>query len=126
MLQLSYTMVNVSDMTQSLESYRDKLGLTSRFESEWWSEFDTGETTLALHHGVKLGTASDAATETEPVAGTCFIAFNVESVDEAYEALTAKGVTFLSKPETKEQEGIRSTNCVDPDGLLITISQPLR
>ncbi len=105
MLQLSYTMVNVSDMTQSLESYRDKLGLTS---------------------GVKLGTASDAATETEPVAGTCFIAFNVESVDEAYEALTAKGVTFLSKPETKEQEGIRSTNCVDPDGLLITISQPLR
>ena len=124
-LQLRYVMVNVSDMTQSLEFYRDKLGLTSRFESEWWSEFDTGATTLALHHGVKRDSASNSATEKEPVAGTSFIGFDVESVDEVYEALSAKGVTFLSEPETKEQEGIRSTNCLDPDGLTVTISQSL-
>jgi len=34
---------------KAVKFYRDVLGLTVKFESPGWSEFATGETTLALH-----------------------------------------------------------------------------
>ena len=49
--KVDYVMVMVSDMQRSVSFYRDKLGLPLKFESKDWSEFQTGETTLALHGG---------------------------------------------------------------------------
>jgi lactoylglutathione lyase len=34
-----YTMVIVSDMSESITFYRDKLGLALKFESPEWTEF---------------------------------------------------------------------------------------
>jgi catechol 2,3-dioxygenase-like lactoylglutathione lyase family enzyme len=39
----------VSEMGTAVNFYRDVLGLQLKFESPGWSEFVTGETTLALH-----------------------------------------------------------------------------
>lgn len=39
----------VANMEQAVKLYRDVLGLKLKFESPGWSEFLTGETTLALH-----------------------------------------------------------------------------
>jgi catechol 2,3-dioxygenase-like lactoylglutathione lyase family enzyme len=39
----------VADMNKAVKFYRDVLGLQIKFESPGWSEFVTGETTLALH-----------------------------------------------------------------------------
>jgi hypothetical protein len=39
----------VGDMGKAVAFHRDVLGLGLRFESPFWSEFDTGPTTLALH-----------------------------------------------------------------------------
>ena len=36
-------------MDKAVKFYRDVVGLTLKFESPGWSEFVTGETTLALH-----------------------------------------------------------------------------
>jgi catechol 2,3-dioxygenase-like lactoylglutathione lyase family enzyme len=36
-------------MNKAVKFYRDVLGLKFKFESPGWSEFVTGETTLALH-----------------------------------------------------------------------------
>jgi lactoylglutathione lyase len=47
--KVDYVMVNVSDMNRSVAFYRDTLGLSVKFESPGWSEFQTGATTLALH-----------------------------------------------------------------------------
>ena len=47
--QFRYVIKFVTDMNKAVEFYRDTLGLTLRFESASWSEFATGETTLALH-----------------------------------------------------------------------------
>ena len=47
--QLRYVIKFVADMDKAVKFYRDVLGLNLKFESPGWSEFATGETTLALH-----------------------------------------------------------------------------
>jgi catechol 2,3-dioxygenase-like lactoylglutathione lyase family enzyme len=122
--QLDYAMVVVSDMTRSVEFYRDKLGIPLKFESPDWTEFLTGTTTLALHGG---GVAQQGAPAGDPSkqAGTCSIGFNVEDVDKTYEELKAKGIRFVMPPAQREGEGIRLAVCIDPDGLPIAFAQAI-
>ena len=66
-MRLSYVIKFVSDMDKAIAFYGDTLGLESKFQSPFWSEFNTGETTLALHPAspenpagsVQLGLGSD-------------------------------------------------------------------
>ncbi len=48
-MKLAYVIEFVSDMNRAVKFYRDVLGFQLKFESPGWSEFVTGETTLALH-----------------------------------------------------------------------------
>lgn len=41
-----------SDMDRSVAFYRDLLGMKVKSLSAWWSEFDLGNGTLALHPGL--------------------------------------------------------------------------
>lgn len=118
--QLDYTMVIVSDMTRSVEFYRDKLGIPLKFESPEWTEFLTGTTTLALHGG---GVTKEASGDQSKHAGTCSIGFNVEDLDKTYQELQAKGVRFVMAPMQRENEGIRLAVAVDPDGLPVSFAQ---
>jgi predicted enzyme related to lactoylglutathione lyase len=119
---LDYTMVMVSDMTRSVEFYRDQLELTLKFQSPDWTEFSTGTTTLALHSG-GLKQERTAGTDPAKAAGTCSIGFNVQDVDRTYEELKAKGIRFVMPPTQREGEGIKLAVCIDPDGLPISIAQ---
>ena len=47
--EFRYVIKFVADMNKAVKFYRDILGLQLKFESSGWSEFVTGETTLALH-----------------------------------------------------------------------------
>jgi len=120
--QIDYTMVVVSDMSRSVEFYRDRLGITLKFQSPDWTEFQTGTTTLALHGGGIKSTTPPAGDPTKQ-AGSCSIGFNVADVDKTYEELKAKGITFVMPPTQREGEGIKLAVCVDPDGLPIAFAQ---
>ena len=122
--QLDYAMVVVSDMTRSVEFYRDKLGVPLKFESPEWSEFQTGTTTLALHGG-GVPQKGPPAGDPSKQAGSCSIGFNVEDVDKTYEDLKAKGIHFVMPPTQREGEGIRLAVCIDPDGLPIAFAQAI-
>ena len=113
------TMVVVSDMTRSVQFYRDTLGLKLRFDSPDWSEFDVDGNTLALH-----GDGKDTDGKADPkAAGTASICFGVKDVDAAHDALTEKGLNFVMPPTTREQEGIRLASLLDPDGFPISLVQ---
>ncbi len=79
--QLSYVMEFVSDMERAVKFYRDVIGLPLKFQSPDWSEFSTGNTTLALH----------PASEKNP-AGKVEVGFNVENLQNFYEEMSARGV----------------------------------
>ena len=48
-MKLNYVIKFVGEMDSAVRFYRDVLGLPLKFEPPGWSEFATGETTLALH-----------------------------------------------------------------------------
>jgi lactoylglutathione lyase len=123
--KVDYVMVNVSDMSRSVAFYRDVLGLALKFESPGWSEFQTGATTLALHHAQASAGGEDRAPK-GPVAGTCSIGFSVEDLATTHRELAARGARFVLPPTEQVDEGIRLAVCVDPDGLAISFAEPLR
>lgn len=108
-MRLNYAIKFVSDMEGAIAFYRDTLGLTPRFQSPFWSEFDTGETTLALH----------PASEENP-AGTVQLGLGTEDIDNFYTSGRAQGITFTSEP--RELHGSRIARFRDPDGAEISIS----
>ena len=109
MTSLKYVIKYVSDMDGAVEFYRDQVGLSLRFSSPHWSEFETGNTTLALH----------AANDEHP-AGSAQIGFGVEDLEEFYAARSAAGVDFTSPPT--EQFGAKIAKFTDPDGAECSVS----
>jgi lactoylglutathione lyase len=122
--KVDYVMVNVSDMSRSVAFYRDVLGLPLKFESPGWSEFQTGATTLALHH-VPARVGAQGRAPAEPAAGTCSIGFSVEDIEATHRELVERGARFVLAPTDQVNEGIRLAVCVDPDGLAVSFAQPL-
>ena len=86
-MRFKYAMKFVADMDKAVAFYRDVLGLKLRFQSPGWSEFDTGETTLALH----------AASEGYP-PGSVQLAFGAKTSKASMPAREANGVTFVMPP----------------------------
>ena len=102
--QFRYVIKFVTDMNKAVKFYRDTLGLQLRFESPGWSEFATGETTLALH----------PASDKNP-AGNVEFGFTVADVEAFYRDMSAKGVLF-SIPPRKQDFGGLLAQFVDSEG----------
>ncbi|OLE70142.1 glyoxalase/bleomycin resistance/dioxygenase family protein [Candidatus Bathyarchaeota archaeon] len=119
--QVDYVIIGVSDMARSVKFYHDTLGLLLKYETKEWTEFATDKTTLALHSGPK--TARGEPGSGEIAAGKCSIGFVVPDIEESFRELQAKGVHFVMHPQQREGEGIKLAEFVDPDGLIISLSQ---
>jgi predicted enzyme related to lactoylglutathione lyase len=109
-MRLNYAIKFVSDMDAAVAFYRDSLGLTLRFESPFWSEFDTGATSLALH----------PASDDNP-AGSVQLGFGVDDIDHFYDSARAEGLRFTSPPT--DVHGTRIARFVDQDGAEVSVSQ---
>jgi catechol 2,3-dioxygenase-like lactoylglutathione lyase family enzyme len=92
--QLRYVIKVVADMDKAVKFHRDVLGLKLKFESPGWSEFLTGETTLALH----------PASDKNP-AGKVELGFTVADVEASYRDMSAKGVLFSMPPKKQDFGG---------------------
>jgi predicted enzyme related to lactoylglutathione lyase len=103
-MKLGYVIEFVSDMNRAVKFYRDVLGLQLTFESPGWSEFVTGETTLALHPASQKN-----------AAGTVELGFMVPDVQEFHKEMGAKGVQF-TMPPTKQDYGGLLARLVDSEG----------
>jgi predicted enzyme related to lactoylglutathione lyase len=102
--QLRYVIKFVAEMDKAVKFYRDVVGLTLKFESPGWSEFVTGETTLALH----------PASEKNP-AGKVELGFTVADVEAFYRNMSAKGVLFSMPPKKQDFGGVLA-HFVDSEG----------
>jgi predicted enzyme related to lactoylglutathione lyase len=109
MPRLSYVMKFVSDMDAAVAFYRDVVGLELKFASPEWSEFSTGDTTLALH----------PASEANP-AGGVELGFSVDDLDAFHRETTAKGVAYVRPPEA--MHGMRLATFLDCEGAKVTVS----
>jgi lactoylglutathione lyase len=106
---LNYAIEFVADMNRAVKFYRDVIGLPLKFESPGWSEFATGDTTLALH----------PASQKNP-AGKVELGFNVVDLKKFYEDMRAKGVKF-PMPPTKQDFGGTLAQFEDSEGAHVNV-----
>lgn len=92
--KLSYAIEFVADMNRAVKFYRDVIGLPLKFDSPGWSEFATGETTLALHPASEKN-----------AAGKVELGFNVPDLQKFYDDMRAKGVKFPMAPKKQDFGG---------------------
>ncbi len=108
MAKLNYVIKFVADMDRAVNFYREKLDLPLRFQSPHWSEFATGETTLALH-------PADA----EHPAGSTRLGFSVPDLKTFYAEMSSK-VHFTMAPAM--QFGVLLAQFEDSEGAEVSIS----
>ncbi len=107
--KLTYAIKFVADMETAVAFYRDTFGLTLRFASPDWSEFETGEVTLALH----------PQTKTNP-AGAVEIGFSAPDLPAIYAARTQSGLIFTEAPRL--EHGTLLSHIVDCEGAEVSLS----
>ena len=111
-MKLTYAIKYVADMDRSIAFHRDVLGLELKFQSPFWTEFATGETSLALHPAmdghkpgsVQLGVAAD-------------------SLGEFYARRDELGLSFTRPPT--EMHGMHIARFTDADGAETSVSGPV-
>ena len=110
-IKLSYIICFVDNLEEAIRFYRDTLGFPLKFQSPDWTEFATGETTLALHPA-----------STRQPAGTFQLGFHVPNLDEFHQDMTGKGYQFTRPPEI--EFGARTARFVDSHGTEYSVSGP--
>jgi catechol 2,3-dioxygenase-like lactoylglutathione lyase family enzyme len=106
--KLTYAIAYVADMQKALAFYRDTLGLTVKFASPSWSEFVTGDVTLALH----------PATPEKP-AGRILLGFNLPGLKALHAA--GEGPLEFVGP-LREEHGVTLGAARDSEGGEISLS----
>ncbi len=108
-MQLTYAIKYVADMDKAVAFHRDTLGLPLKFQSPEWSEFATGDTTLALHP-VTPGKA----------AGSVELGFAHEDLGAFYAKRNDLGVEFTRAPA--EMHGMHIAQIRDSEGAETSVS----
>lgn len=93
-MKLAYAIKFVADMDRAVAFYRDSMGLALTFASPGWSEFETGETKLALH----------PASSANP-AGTVELGFTVSDLQRFYDE-KKRSVRFTMAPKKQDFGGV--------------------
>jgi predicted enzyme related to lactoylglutathione lyase len=109
-MKFSYAIKFVADMDSAVAFYRDSVGLSLKFASPSWSEFDTGETTLALH----------PASAANP-AGTVELGFTVPNIQQFYQDKSRAGLRF-TMPPVKQDFGGLLAQFEDSEGARCSVS----
>jgi predicted enzyme related to lactoylglutathione lyase len=110
-MKLNYVIEFVGDMDRAVKFYREVLGLPLKFESPGWSEFSTGETSLALH----------PASEKNP-PGSIELGFNVANLRAFHHEMTTKGLQFTMPPTQQDYGGVLA-QFVDSEGRRCSVSE---
>lgn len=118
-MQVSYVIIFVSDMKNSVSFYRDVLELPMKFESPEWTEFSTGDATLALHASRGPGGTDDGDGDLPP--GRCRPGLGVPDLGAFHERMVERGVRCVQEP--KDLFGARVAQYMDPDGLVISVGE---
>lgn len=109
-VKLNYAIEFVADMDRAVKFYSEVVGLQLRFQSPEWSEFETGETTLALHPATQ-----------QNAPGKLELGFGVPDLSQFHSEMTTKGVSF-SMPPRRQDFGGMLAQFVDSEGSHISVS----
>ena len=121
----------VKDFAKCFKFYTEQLGL----EPSWGDE-NSGYASFKVADGIE-GFALFVSDWMAPAVGNAdkklpvgfreksLVCFSVDSVDDTYAALKAKGVAFVNEPTDMADWGMRTVHLRDPEDNLIELFSPL-
>lgn len=123
---LGYVVLFVEDLDRALAFYRDKVGLSVRFQDKGYAELAVAGSKFALLARSRLPELVGAAHTGRPASGAheAGVTLVVEDVDRVHRDLTSRGVTFLGAPQNRSW-GQRTALFQDPEGHLIELATNL-
>lgn len=123
---LGYVVLFVEDLDRALAFYRDKVGLTVRFQDKGYAELAVAGSKFALLARSRLPELVGAAHAGRPAAGAheAGVTFLVEDVDRVHRDLNGRGVSFLGAPQNRPW-GQRTAYFQDSEGHLIELATNL-
>jgi len=121
----------VKDYRKSFNFYTQQLGLEAAWDvEECYASFKVadGIEGLALFTSDLMAPAVGNADKVLPTGyrEKSMISFEVENVDETYQALSAKGIKFINQPTDMPGWGMRVVHLYDPEENLIELFTPLK
>lgn len=129
-MKLTHVRLLVTDYAACFRFYRDVLGLPVGFgdESGPYGDFDAGGTFIALYDRRLMDEAIGGSGKplSADAMDRVLLSIAVDSVDDTFAALQAKGVGFVAEPTDRPDWGIRTAHLRDPDGNLIEIYKDLQ
>ncbi len=108
-MKFTYAIKFVADMDAAAAFYRDRLGLAPRMITPFWSEFSTGDVTLALHPA-----------SPEKPAGTTELGFTTPDLAGLHARAAAAGLDFVRAP--REEHGVLLAAIRDSEGAEVSLS----
>lgn len=133
----------VEDLEKSLHFYQDLLGLKTKRDMQEEGIFI--DAILGLKK-VKVHTVKIASDEGDTLVelleyashkgkprdryeifdlGASHIAFTVEEIDDEYQRLKERGISFISEPQVSADGKAKVVFCYDPDGVPVELVQEL-
>ncbi|MBE0489285.1 MAG: VOC family protein [Halomonas sp.] len=122
-MRLVHTMIRVEDLDESIDFYTQKIGL----ELVSKEDLPGNDATIAFLRDPKSGheielTYNHDGRSYDLGDGYGHMAFDVVSVDDAYEEWKSRGVEFSLTPKTM-QNGMRIAFAVDPTGYKLELRE---
>jgi len=120
----------VEDYRKCFDFYTKELGLEAAWDIEdCYGSFKVadGIEGLALFTSDFMASVIGDADKTLPVGyrEKSMVSFEVENVDESYQAFSAKGIAFINQPMDMPEWGMRVVHLYDPENNLIELYTPL-
>ncbi len=130
-MKLSNIRLLVKDYKKCFKFYTEQLG----FEPLWGDEngcyasfkVADGIEGLAIFVSDYMASAIGNDEKTQPIGyrEKLMVVFEVENVDDTYQALLEKGISFIDKPTDMPDWGMRVVHLRDPEENLIEFFTPL-
>ena len=114
-MKITLLVLGISDLSKSVEFYRDKAGFEFQNQTESLAFFSAGPVMLMLNRGLRR---SD-----RPLAGATEIVVAVESVTALHRQLAERGCEFINEPR-EVTPGSWASTFSDPDGHWLTLFGP--
>ena len=131
-MKFSNVRLLVKDYKTCFRFYTEKLGLQPA-----WGDENGCYASFKVAEGIE-GFAIFVSDFMAPVVGNTdkqqpsgcreksMVSFEVENVDETYQAFLAKGLTFINQPTDMPDWGMRTVHLYDPEENLIEFFSPLK
>lgn len=127
-MKLTYTILYVNNVADSVAFYQKAFGINNRFihESGDYAEMDTGEVTLAFcaHNLAKDIVKQHYVKASQGQLIGSQISFEPEHLEEAYELALENGAKSIMPPEIKPW-GWKSAILMDLDGHIVELAKEM-